>query len=118
MDHHDIINFIVSRIHLMSQAGARIHSNSWGSDVIDPTYTDGVNYNYLTVYFKEFTKRFLKIDAFHFIVISFEWSYHISECSRIDNYAWQHRDLLILFAAGNDGDNGFHTVTAPATAKV
>jgi hypothetical protein len=61
------------------QAQARVHSNSWGSDVIDNTYTD--------------------------------------EAMRFDRYSHNHPDFLLVVAAGNDGANGFATVSTPATAK-
>ena len=61
------------------EAGARIHSNSWG---------DSSN---------EYT--LLTADT--------------------DDFVWHHPDLLVLFAAGNDGDKDepAHTVGAPATCK-
>ncbi len=34
-----------------------------------------------------------------------------------DEFIWNHTDMLVLFAAGNDGENGNYTVGSPATAK-
>ncbi|APH39514.1 S8 family serine peptidase [Methanohalophilus halophilus] len=34
-----------------------------------------------------------------------------------DEFMWNHSDMLVLFAAGNDGENGNYTVGSPATAK-
>ncbi|WP_158599212.1 S8 family serine peptidase [Methanohalophilus sp. RSK] len=34
-----------------------------------------------------------------------------------DEFMWNHTDMLILFAAGNDGENGNYTIGSPATAK-
>ena len=34
-----------------------------------------------------------------------------------DEFIWNHTDMLVLFAAGNDGKNGSYTVGSPATAK-
>ncbi len=36
--------------------------------------------------------------------------------SIVDNYIWQHKDYLVLYAAGNSGPNGT-TVGSPGTAK-
>lgn len=67
------------------QAGARIHSNSWGGGDF------GVYDNY-------------------------------SEA--VDRFSWEHKDFLILFAAGNDGSDGNRdgivdegSITPPGTAK-
>ena len=35
----------------------------------------------------------------------------------IDTYSHAHDDFLVLIAAGNDGENGFHTVGSPAVSK-
>lgn len=35
----------------------------------------------------------------------------------VDDYVWQHKDYLVLYAAGNDGRNGAGTVGSPGTAK-
>jgi PGF-pre-PGF domain-containing protein len=35
----------------------------------------------------------------------------------VDEFIWNHTDMLVLFAAGNDGENGNYTVGSPATAK-
>ena len=37
--------------------------------------------------------------------------------SVVDNYIWNHKDYLVLFAAGNDGRRGNQTVGSPGTAK-
>ncbi|CEP03591.1 hypothetical protein PBRA_009476 [Plasmodiophora brassicae] len=58
-------------------AGARIHSNSWGSP--SPTYS---------------------IDAYD-----------------VDMYAWQNKDFLAVFSAGNNGTRGPYTITSPGNAK-
>jgi hypothetical protein len=58
-------------------AGARLHSNSWGS------------YN----------------------------NYYDAECSDIDKYHYDTDQFLALFAAGNDGSNGFYSIGSPATSK-
>ncbi|ADE36533.1 S8 family serine peptidase [Methanohalophilus mahii] len=34
-----------------------------------------------------------------------------------DEFIWNHTDMLVLFAAGNYGENGSYTVGSPATAK-
>eukprot|EP00456_Euglypha_rotunda_P013345 TRINITY_DN13980_c0_g1_i3.p1 TRINITY_DN13980_c0_g1~~TRINITY_DN13980_c0_g1_i3.p1 ORF type:complete len:184 (+),score=45.46 TRINITY_DN13980_c0_g1_i3:214-765(+) len=34
-----------------------------------------------------------------------------------DRFAWDFPHIVILFAAGNYGDNGFHTVASPGIAK-
>jgi len=61
------------------EAGARIHTNSWGTS--DNTYT--------------------------------------SESKDIDEFIYNNQDMVILVAAGNDGDchTSYNTVGAPATAK-
>ena len=60
-------------------AGARVHSNSWGDDSND--------YTVMT--------------------------------AETDEFVYNHPDMLVLFAAGNDGDKDppHHTVGAPATCK-
>ncbi|HEX3043274.1 MAG TPA: S8 family serine peptidase [Bacillota bacterium] len=46
-----------------------------------------------------------------------------AESSQVDSFMWNNKDMLILFAAGNDGDYDddgtieYNTVTAPGTAK-
>ena len=55
-------------------AGARIHSNSWGSTLFSYE-TDDLN---------------------------------------VDTFAYNNPSMLILFAAGNDGDSGHETVFSPA----
>ena len=60
-------------------AGARVHSNSWGSDSTDPSYAE--------------------------------------DAIQVDSFMCSHPDFLIIFAAGNDGANGYHTVSSPSTAK-
>jgi len=46
-----------------------------------------------------------------------------SNSSQVDRFMWEHKDMLVLFAAGNDGDynrNGitdYNTVSTPSTAK-
>ena len=61
------------------RAGARVHSDSWGSSTIDTTYS--------------------------------------SDSVSVDTFLWSQRDMLVIFAAGNDGANGFSTVSSPSTAK-
>ena len=39
-----------------------------------------------------------------------------SYCNDVDNYMWNNKNFLILFAAGNDGPNN-NTVSYPGTAK-
>ncbi|MBA1341810.1 MAG: Subtilisin-like serine protease [ANME-2 cluster archaeon] len=77
----DVLFFPSNLTTLFQQAynkGARIHTNSWGSD---DYYGD-----YLL-------------------------------CSReTDIFMWEHPDMLILFAAGNEGPED-NTVTPPSTAK-
>lgn len=66
------------------ELGARVHSNSWGSDSLE------------------------------YDVSAFE----------VDEYTWQNKDFLPVFAAGNYGElstagsgSGTRTITAPATCK-
>jgi PGF-pre-PGF domain-containing protein len=61
--------------------GAKIHSNSWGSDIpaLYGSYTSDSRY--------------------------------------VDSFIWNNPDMLIVFAAGNEGIYGDNTVTPPATAK-
>jgi PGF-pre-PGF domain-containing protein len=66
-------------------AGAKIHTNSWGSD------TDGVYEGYSKL---------------------------------LDEFTWEHPDMLILFSAGNEGEDGnkdgvvdLDSMNSPATAK-
>jgi len=56
--------------------GARIHSNSWGSDE----------------------------------------SFYTFSAKEVDQFMWENKDMLILFAAGNFGDEE-NTMASPATAK-
>ena len=58
-------------------AGARIHSNSWGSPM--NTYDD--------------------------------------DDISIDSFQYTHPDFLAIFAAGNDGSEGFYSLGQPATTK-
>jgi len=65
------------------QAGARIHTNSWGAPVKG-------QYN--------------------------------AEARDVDEFVWNNNDMIILFAAGNegDGDNGttvYNSISSPGTAK-
>ncbi len=69
-------------------AGARVHSNSWGVAVDD----GGRVYD--------------------------------SQAQQVDRFMWEHPDMVILFAAGNDGADAnrdgavdLGSVTTPATAK-
>ncbi len=66
-------------------AGARIHSNSWGGG---------------------------------------DFGAYDSYSEAVDRFAWEHKDFLILFAAGNDGSDGDRdgvvdegSITPPGTAK-
>ena len=61
--------------------GAKIHSNSWGSD--DSAY----------------------------------YGNYTSSSQHVDSFMWDNKDMLIVFAAGNDGTNGDNTVSHPSTAK-
>jgi hypothetical protein len=58
-------------------AGARIHSNSWGS-------FGGI-----------------------YSMMSYE----------VDSYVYNHDDLLVVYAAGNNGKLGLHSVATPGNAK-
>jgi hypothetical protein len=40
-----------------------------------------------------------------------------SYCYEVDRYLYQHKDMVILFAAGNSGGYGTHTVLSPSIAK-
>ena len=40
-----------------------------------------------------------------------------SQCRDIDEYHYDTDDFLALFAAGNDGDEGFYSIASPATSK-
>ncbi|KYH34434.1 serine protease AprX [Clostridium tepidiprofundi DSM 19306] len=65
------------------QAGARIHTNSWGAPV-------NGQYN--------------------------------AEARDVDEFVWNNNDMIILFAAGNegDGDNGstvYNSISSPGTSK-
>ena len=37
--------------------------------------------------------------------------------STVDEYVYDHDDLVVLFAAGNEGEYGWYSVGSPATAK-
>ena len=53
--------------------------------------------------------------------------YYDSMCEQADSYMWKHNDFLLLFSAGNEGENGWlhevsvtrslGSVTPPALAK-
>jgi hypothetical protein len=58
-------------------AGARIHSNSWGGT----------------------------------------WNGIDTDDLSIDSFQYSHADFLAIFAAGNDGADGFYSVGSPATTK-
>ena len=58
-------------------AGARIHSNSWGINVGGYLFDD----------------------------------------MKIDQFAYEHQDFLIIYAAGNYGEDGFHSIGSPGTTK-
>ncbi|MFS0916086.1 S8 family serine peptidase [Brevibacillus sp. 179-C 1.1 NHS] len=60
------------------EEGARIHSNSWGTD----------------------DKGEYSLSSFLF-----------------DRFLWEHPDMTVLIAAGNDGEKGYKTIGSPATAK-
>jgi hypothetical protein len=36
---------------------------------------------------------------------------------KIDQYAYEHQDFLIIYAAGNYGQDGFHSIGSPGTTK-
>lgn len=59
------------------EAGAKIHSDSWGSG--DNIYD--------------------------------------SSCIDIDNYLYTTEDYLVMFAAGNDGSDGYYSIGSPAVSK-
>ena len=61
--------------------GAKIHSNSWGSN--DPS----------------------------------DYGNYTSSSQYVDSFMWDNKDMLIVFAAGNDGAAGQNTVSPPSTAK-
>ncbi len=66
-------------------AGARIHSNSWGGPTGDPNFFGG---------------------------------YDI-EAQAADQAAWAYKDLLILYAAGNSGDDAdYNGVVDPRLARI
>lgn len=78
-------------------AGARVHSNSWGATCCN---------------------SFL---GCAFFCIGFD---PLNTCNVYDDFArdadmkmWEHQDLLVFVAAGNDGDCGDLTIGTPATAK-
>ncbi len=67
------------------EAGARVHSNSWGGD---------------------------------------GYGAYDQQCHDLDLFVWDHKDMVILFAAGNDGEDrnrdgkiDEQSITPPATAK-
>ncbi|KAL0221863.1 hypothetical protein RCL1_001717 [Eukaryota sp. TZLM3-RCL] len=35
----------------------------------------------------------------------------------VDSFVWQHQDFVAVFAAGNEGRDGYNTVSSPANAK-
>eukprot|EP00760_Papus_ankaliazontas_P038912 PhM_4_TR9411/c0_g1_i1/m.54786 len=74
--------------------GAFIHSNSWGTNAALGVTTDGVGGS----------------------GVSTPTSYDLYSVDT-DTYAWNNKDYLILFAAGNDGSRGARTVAMPANAK-
>ena len=43
-------------------------------------------------------------------------SYYTSDAAVVDEFMWDNKDMLILYAAGNSGD-GENTIASPATAK-
>jgi len=59
------------------EAGARIHSNSWGINVGGYLFDD----------------------------------------MKIDQFAYEHQDFLIIYAAGNYGETGYHSIGSPGTTK-
>ncbi|CBK23053.2 uncharacterized protein [Blastocystis hominis] len=40
-----------------------------------------------------------------------------SVCSLTDKFVWDYKDMVILFSAGNSGDEGFGTVVSPGLSK-
>lgn len=67
------------------EAGARVHSNSWGGD---------------------------------------GYGAYDQQCHDLDLFVWDHKDMVIIFAAGNDGEDrdrdgkiDEQSITPPATAK-
>jgi hypothetical protein len=42
---------------------------------------------------------------------------YIAYCQQTDNFMWTNRDMLVCFAAGNDGTLGSNTVHPPGTTK-
>ncbi len=73
--------------------GARVHTNSWG--MICPSWFGGT--------------RCSPAD-------------YNTEAQIIDNFVWNNRDMVVVFAAGNHGDDGcasgcYRTASDPATAK-
>ncbi len=45
-----------------------------------------------------------------------EYGSYNRRCRQLDEFVWQHKDFLIVFAAGNNG-NQARTITPPGTAK-
>jgi hypothetical protein len=41
----------------------------------------------------------------------------VDKCRDVNEFIWEHKEFLIIFAAGNDGKKGQETVTDPGTAK-
>jgi len=39
------------------------------------------------------------------------------EALEVDEYTYDHQDLLVLFSAGNNGNAGFSTIGTPTSAK-
>jgi len=55
-------------------------------------------------------------------VLSMSWGSPDSNCYSsyavmVDEFLWNHPEALIVFAAGNSGQNGDYTVVTPSTAK-
>ncbi len=66
------------------------------SEIFDPAYDDGAR------------------------IFSNSWgadnSSYTSEAQQVDDYMWNNKDMLILYAAGNSGDS-LNTVASPGSAK-
>jgi hypothetical protein len=54
-------------------------------------------------------------------VMSMSWgansNSYTAQARYIDQFMWDHPDSLIIYAAGNSGEDGFNTVGSPATNK-
>lgn len=46
-----------------------------------------------------------------------EGSLYTTECQQCDNFAWNNKDFLMVFAAGNSGESGRSSLTTPGNAK-